>query len=428
MRIGIIIGRIGDVDGVALETEKWIEVLNRMGHDIFVLCGTSNTNIIPKKDITIWSGLSFFSPECEWEQKRAFYFPDSSPRNLMNHLDRTSERIATKIFKWVLSKNIDLIIAENNLALPCHLSMGVGIRRALEKVRIPVISHDHDFYWERGGRYYTPHREIRNVIKKTFPLNLSNVKHAVINSYSKRELKKRLGVDSVVVPNVMDFDKPFGTKDNYNENLLGDLGIKKDEIPLFQITRIVERKGIETAIELVNVLNIKNKKRIKLVITGSSADDERNEYYKFLANLIKSFNIEKDIIFADKIILRDRLSNSISPIYSLSDAYANAVACTYFSKYEGFGNAFLESVIARKPIFVNNYKPVYWEDIGCKGFKVPMMEDNQLGTLDIDYVYEIITNPKLQKEISDFNFDLGKKYFSYGVLEKKLEELICSFY
>ncbi len=37
MNIGIIIGRIGDVDGVALETEKWAEVLTKMGHEIFIL-------------------------------------------------------------------------------------------------------------------------------------------------------------------------------------------------------------------------------------------------------------------------------------------------------------------------------------------------------------------------------------------------------
>ena len=37
MNVGIIIGRIGDVDGVALETEKWIEVLQKMGHKIFIL-------------------------------------------------------------------------------------------------------------------------------------------------------------------------------------------------------------------------------------------------------------------------------------------------------------------------------------------------------------------------------------------------------
>ena len=36
MKIGIIIGRIGGVDGVALETEKWIMVLERLGHEVYV--------------------------------------------------------------------------------------------------------------------------------------------------------------------------------------------------------------------------------------------------------------------------------------------------------------------------------------------------------------------------------------------------------
>ena len=33
MRIGIIIGRIGGVDGVALETEKWIDILKKLSVD-----------------------------------------------------------------------------------------------------------------------------------------------------------------------------------------------------------------------------------------------------------------------------------------------------------------------------------------------------------------------------------------------------------
>ena len=39
MRVGIVIGRIGGVDGVALETEKWAAVLRRLGHEVHVLTG-----------------------------------------------------------------------------------------------------------------------------------------------------------------------------------------------------------------------------------------------------------------------------------------------------------------------------------------------------------------------------------------------------
>ena len=37
---------------------------------------------------------------------------------------------------------------------------------------------------------------------------------------------------------------------------------------------------------------------------------------------------------------------------------------------------------------------------------------------------EIIYNPSLAQEIAEYNFELGKKYFSYDTLREKLEELI----
>ena len=65
MKIGIIIGRIGDVDGVALETEKWIEVLKKMGHEIFILSGHFKEDVIEPEKQKALRFLSFFSPECE---------------------------------------------------------------------------------------------------------------------------------------------------------------------------------------------------------------------------------------------------------------------------------------------------------------------------------------------------------------------------
>ena len=83
MNIGVIIGRIGDIDGVSLETGKWIHVLKeRMGHEIFIISGRYTNNIIEDDRQELLPALSFFSPECEWEQKRAFYFPDEDPSDL----------------------------------------------------------------------------------------------------------------------------------------------------------------------------------------------------------------------------------------------------------------------------------------------------------------------------------------------------------
>jgi glycosyltransferase involved in cell wall biosynthesis len=423
MNIGIIIGRIGDVDGVALETEKWIEVLERMGHTVFILAGRFKRDIVPVERQRFLHTLSFFSPECEWEQNRAFFFPADDPADLLEHLEITSHMVASTIFSWVLENNIDAMLIENGSALPCHLSMGLGIKKALNKLDIPTVCHDHDFYWERGTRYLSPHDEITTMVEETFPLDLPHVKHAVINTAAKEDLQSRLSIPSVVVPNVMDFKQPFGQKDDYNHDLFDELGLQDDDIPLFQITRIVQRKGIEVAIDLIDRLD---DDRVKLVITGSAADDERKGYYHSLVDVIREKKLKKRVIFAHHKILSHRDHNrGGGKIFSLSDAYAHARACTYFSTYEGFGNAFVESVLAKRPIFVNNYKPVYWPDIGSKGFKAVMLEDNDLTDEAVKEIDTIIHDRKLQKEIAEHNFALGEKLFSYEVLEDILGDLFA---
>jgi len=72
MRIGVVIGRIGDVDGVALETEKWLHVLNEMGHDIYILSGRYKRSIISDDFQTCMAGLFFFFPEFGWGKNPGF--------------------------------------------------------------------------------------------------------------------------------------------------------------------------------------------------------------------------------------------------------------------------------------------------------------------------------------------------------------------
>ena len=424
MNIGIIIGRIGDVDGVALETEKWIHVLEKLGHTVFLLSGRFKEDFVPKERQTLLRLLSFFSPECEWEQNRAFFFPPDDPDELMSHIHEHASIVANTIFSWVIKNRLETILVENASALPCHLSMGLGIKIAVERMHIPVITHDHDFSWERGDRYKSPFPEIQHLVETAFPLQLPHVRHCVINSNAKSELRERFDIDALVVPNVMDFSKVYALKDDYNSDLPASLGLAADDIPLFQITRIVERKGIEVAIDLVDRLD---DSRVKLVVTGSAADDARKGYFKKLKREITARGLTKQVLFAYHKILSHRESGPDgSKIYSLSDAYANATACTYFSTYEGFGNAFVEAVLAKKPVFVNNYKPVFWPDIGSKGFHCVLLEDNDLTDDSVAEISSIIHDPDLQRDIAEHNFALGRKYFSYDVLEEKLNQVLTT--
>ncbi len=411
MRIGIIIGRIGGVDGVALETEKWIDVLKKLGHEVFIMSGEFESWDMDYEHDYLFPALSFFSAEAEWEQRKAFFEHDSDPGPLLDHIENWSNIIEKTMLQWVKDKKIEAILSENASALPSHLAMGVAIKKLIENTGLPIVTHDHDFHWERGNRYISVHDEVNALINDTFPLLLPNVRHAVINTFGVETFADRFNLDATMVPNVMDFDRIYGVPTQENQFFLKDIGVTEDEIALLQVTRIVRRKGIDTAISLIDKLD---DKKLKLVITGNNNDDENKQYYNELIDQIHELNLSNQIIFAAHKVLDHK---------DLSDVYAYGRAATYFSTYEGFGNAFVETVLAKKPIFVNNYKPVYMQDIGNKGFETVMIEDSDLTNDKVQQMSDIIYNPKRCIEIGEYNFNLGKKYFSYDVLEEKLNSL-----
>jgi len=421
MNIGIIIGRMGGVDGVALETGKWIEVLKAMGHSVYTLSGQYQERPMDTATESVVPEMSFSSPESFWSQKRAFFFPESDPYELIDHIHFHSRIIRDRIEEWIAAKQIDLLISENASSLPSHLEMGLAIKHTVEKLGIPTITHDHEFAWDRGDRYHSSHPEINRFLEEIFPLRVPNAVHAVINSHAAAVLMEKYGRSSILIPNVMDFNQSFGAITS-NRSLVEQLGFEQNDILLFQITKILRRKGIDIAIRLLDALNDAG---VKLVITGNYPDDAGSAYYNELIDLIHELRLGSRVVFAHHLFHSKGLSGRVDETrFSLSDAYAAATACTYFSSYEGFGNAFLEAVLARRPVFVNNYIPVFMQDIGSKGFKTVMIEHGMLTEEAVTEVGDVIYHPVRAKEIAEHNFELGRKYFSYDTLKNKLEEVI----
>lgn len=84
MKIGVIISRIGGKDGVALETEKWIEVLQHMNHEIFLLSGEFEKNILDESHQEVCKEFSLLIKENWWEQEKAFLNPDEDPTEILD--------------------------------------------------------------------------------------------------------------------------------------------------------------------------------------------------------------------------------------------------------------------------------------------------------------------------------------------------------
>ena len=420
MKIGIAIGRIGGIDGVALETEKWIAVLERMGHEVHVLTGELEA---PIPNTTILPEMAFSHPDCIRDQDDAFFFQRVDHADLEERLEAGAAVIERGVRKWIEEERIEFLITQNCTTLPCHLTMGMALYRVLRSTGIPALAHDHDFHWERGDRYVTRYPCVQAIIIECFPPNLPNLKHAVINTYCRQSLDRAMGMHAVVVPNVMDFEHEYAQVDEFNRELPEALGFAPDDTLLFQITRIVRRKGIETAIDLVHRLD---DPKVRLVITGTSRDDWKEEYTNELHAQVAKLGLERSVLFAgDRFDAVRREDPGGRRTFSLEDGYAHATACTYFSTYEGFGNAFVESILARRPIFVNNYKPVYWPDIGSKGFRTVQIEDSRLTDEAVASIRSILADPDARRDIAEHNFELGRRYFSYEVLEELLTDLVA---
>jgi len=435
MKIGIIVSRIGGEDGVALETQKWVEALKEMGHEIFIASGHFEEDVlVSKKYRKRIKNLSFGYNINQKQRRKAFDILGGvlgNPKNIIKKINQESDVISRKLVRWIKDNNLKFLILQNTNSLPVHLPLAKAIKQVIEKTDIKAIAHNHDFYWERGKEYISPYKEVNVLVKELFPLCLPQVKHVVINTVSKKRLKKDFGINAVYIPNVMDFRKTFGKKTEKNKNLLKDLGLTEEDIPIFQITRVIRRKNIEASIKLLKQLN---DERVKLIITGTADDDPGHTYYKEIKDLVKLLNLQERVLFAGDrffkvgflfkyLYLKKLLPKKFKP-YNHSDAYSAATACTFFSRYEGFGNAFIEAVAAKKPIFVNNYEPVFWQDIGRRGFKTVIIENGNLNKRAVNKIKRIIYNKYLTQKIVNHNFEIGKKYFSYKILKIKLRRII----
>lgn len=415
MNIGIVSTRLAGLDGVSLETAKWTTVLERMGHKVFYCAGQLEPNGPPG---LLVPEMMFLEEDNQYLHKRAFKLDtDRLDRlDLHNRIERASAHLRGHIEAFMRFYKIDLLISQNAQSLPVNLPLGVALHDLLRDRNVPTIGHHHDFYWERER--FKKNR-VQEFLNDLYPPDLPSMRHVVINSLMQEVLLERKGMESTVIPNVFDFANPPPGIDEYNADFRERIGLSKADVLILQPTRIVRRKAIQRAVRLVELLG---DKRYKLVITGSSGD-EGYAYEGMLRSKIKDAGIEA-------LFIRDILDDTRSIVngqkrYALWDAYAHADFITYPSEYEGFGNAFIETMYFRKPLLVNRYT-IYVSDIAPTG--VEAIEINTRVTQETaDAVHDLLNDPARVKQMVDHNYEVGRKHFSYETLQSKLEHLLASF-
>ena len=408
-RIGFVSTRLAGTDGVSLETVKWSNILTELGYECFYFAGESDwpeerTHLVPE--------AHFKHPEIQSLNTDLF---DDYTRSYQTskRIQAIKDHLKDHLYKFINSFDLNLLIVENALSIPMNVPLGLALAELIAETYIPTIGHHHDFAWERGRFKVTAASDYQ---LGAFPPVLPSVYHVVINSYAARQLALRTGASSRLIPNVMDFDSPPPEPDAYAADIRSALGIGPDEYLLLQPTRVVPRKRIEHAIELARRLDLK----CTLVISHS-AGDEGTAYETYLRDYADLMGVR--VLFATDVIAHDRGQTPDGrKVYSLADVYQQADLVTYPSTVEGFGNAFLEAIYYRRPIVVSTYE-IYRRDIQPKGFKVIGFED--FITEDcVQRTREVLNDPNLVAEMTEHNYELGCRHYSYRTLEKRLVALI----
>lgn len=405
-RVGFISTRFYGTDGVTLEAAKWAEILAAEGATCFWMAG-----ILDKPAaVSLKEPLAFFNhPEVNAIQEMLFG-RTTRPREITDRVHALKEQLKNAIYEFIGRFDLQLLIPENALAIPMHIPLGLALTEVIAETGIPAIAHHHDFAWERERFMVTA---AADYLAAAFPPTLPNLEHVVINSLQQKDLARRYGQASTVIPNVIDFEVPPPEVDDYSAGFREDIGLGKEDILALQPTRLVPRKGIEHSIELLRCLR---DPRIKLVLSHHSGD-EGGAYMALLRERIADSGIEA-LFIADRVGEQRGLTPDGQKIYTLWDVYPHADLVTYPSYYEGFGNAFLEAVYFGKPVVVNMYA-VYARDINPLGFKtveMSMVISNDV----VEKTRAILSNPPLRREWAQTNFALGRKFFSYAVARRKL--------
>ena len=412
-RIGFISTRLAGTDGVSLETQKWAEVLERDGHECFFMAGELDT----PADKSRLARDCHFRNKHIWDIYKGCFDRETREPATTHAVEKYKHRLKNEIGAFVKQFDLDMLIPENANAIPFNIPLALAITEFIMETGTPVIAHHHDFFWERK-------RFLRNAcwdyLSTAFPPDLSCMRHVVLNSSQRHQISLRRGVAAAIIPNVMDFHNEPAPPDGYADDLREQLGIAPDEKMILQPTRIVQRKGIEHAIELLHRLE----EPVTLVISHASGD-EGHEYYNRVKEYSKLMGV-KTIYCSDNVAeVRGKLSDG-RKIYTLADLYHQADLVTYPSVFEGFGNAFLEAIYYRKPIVVNDYS-VYSVDIKPKGFQTIEIS-GYVTDAAVEHTRKVLHDPQLVREMVEHNHALAKKFFSYDILRQNLRTLMVDFF
>ncbi len=449
--------RLGRTDGVSLEVDKWRAVLEgRMGHEVWYCSGNDDVpgnHVIPE--------LYAHHPET-WAILRngtVRFDPQEigSEAELEQRIYDLSDVIADKLLRFIDEKGVQLLIPNNLCSGGYQPAAAIAFHKVFRSTGLPGIIHSHDFYFEDSGEVDATCQSVASIYERYFPAKLPNIQHVFINRIAQGQLKQRKNIDGTVVPNVFDFDQDPWVADDYNADFREQCGLGRDDLVFLQATRILDRKGIELAIDAVAALETPQRRKAldgAPTAAGGRFSAADSKIILLCAGIVETIGISGDYwgslqakateMGVDLRHVGERVKHSRGTtetgekVYSLWDSYVFADFVTYPSQWEGWGNQFIEAVFARLPVLIFEY-PVWCSDLAQTGFDVVSLGHETTGTdarglvtidqarIDAaaDAICTILTDPTRKQAIGEHNYAVGKRHYSVDALAGMIADLLA---
>ena len=319
-----------EMGGVESVIRDQANMLVHAGHDVRILTGFGHDTGEPCK-LTVVPQLA---PDYELNKSvRAVLDRGQADQNFTKYRSVLVEALGA------LLADVDITIVHNIFTMHYNLACTMALHDLASKHKMIAWTHDltatnSDFALPNPTQ--PPWNLMRTSCKNATYVATSDLRASEI----KAQLKP--AVTAQVIPNMVDPMRLFGLTPEMRTALVA-LEIPWRDFVFLLPARVMVRKNIDFAIEVVRKLHAQGRNPLLLITGAKVADSPASEHYGTFLRQSLPKELQGHVIFlSDYFLIQD---DTLRDLYLLSD-------CLLFpSKQEGFGLPVLEAAMHRMPVW-----------------------------------------------------------------------------